>query len=166
MIETTEFRTEPVADLIGQGIGGRRFAGLHLTALGEDGETLVAAGHVEPARMIRACRAYQKWADGAGWWGTVLRCVVRRPWRLVRAVRYANQSRQWRRSQGKYDWPGADAVEHVLAAAVPGCSYQRGPYDAPEENDHRPGCNCDGPWICWGSRTPDATEPLTVVEWF
>jgi hypothetical protein len=169
MTETTEFRPEAVADAIGTGIG-RRFAGLWLSALGEDGDIIVAAGHVNPARMIRACRAYQRWADGPGWWGAVLPAVIR-PWRLRRAVRYANQTRALHRPfrglpfQSQLQ-PGKEAVAHVLATTVPGCYYQAGPYDTPDPEDHPRGCNCDGPWIDWGRNTPNATEHLTVVEWY
>jgi hypothetical protein len=40
------------------------YYGVYLVELGQEGEWLVAPGHVEPRRMIAACNAY---ARGTGW---------------------------------------------------------------------------------------------------
>jgi hypothetical protein len=39
--------------------------GLTIVPLGEDGDTYIAAGHVEPARFLAACRDLDHWLGGA-----------------------------------------------------------------------------------------------------
>jgi hypothetical protein len=44
---------------------GPTFDGLTIVPLGEDRDTYIAAGHIDPARFLTACRELDDWLGGA-----------------------------------------------------------------------------------------------------
>jgi hypothetical protein len=117
---------------------GRRFYGVALAAIGDDGDWIIAAGHVEPRRMVAGSEAYAR-AAGLG---------------SLRDL-YGGDG-------GDYH-PLATAlalIEHGMAAVrQPYCTH--GGHDEGETCPTSP-----AEWgVDWAESTPDRTVPVTILDW-
>jgi hypothetical protein len=158
--------------------------GVHLAALGEDGEEVIAYGHVNPRLMAAAVAKYHRHEQS----GATLTYQGR-----GELFGYAPEVGQTRFNAA------LEAIGHRWVTVIPHCEYEdlhgknydeehadTPPPDytgytdgrpwtlSPEvraKNDrlraeHPPGCNCDGPWLSWDDVTADTPGafPVTVLE--
>lgn len=150
----------------------RRYFGLRLSPVGEDGETLVTYGRHHWLRMYLAAAAWDREMNGR---------------HLVRLWKNRSTFQPRWRQRGLFTGMGrnrlAVAREHIgvaWAQVVRGCPYADVPDlddpDAymPEEateirRDHPDGaCCCDGPWLTWtrrGQHHLDSTHLVTTVDY-
>lgn len=121
---------------------GRRHYGVALAAIGDDGDWIVAAGHVEPRRMAGAAEAY---ARGAG----------------------LGSLRDIAGGDGGDYHPLATAlalIRHDMAAVrKPFCACAG--HD-PDGTCPEPWATDDAEWgLVWTEGAPDRTVPVTILDW-
>ena len=139
-VEPAEDFTRPLAEWMRGLFGVKEYAGILMMEVGEEGEYLIAPGHVDPEAFRAAEKAYDL-AHNA----------------VSPGYDYSASDAEHVMLAVRPYCPHAEDLAN-LGPDDPGWTLEgraRHPLGS---------CNCEGPWFHWGDDGPDRIHPATILD--